>query len=347
LVALFALGVAGIIAAPSASAAAPGITFTAGPTGVVDTQSAAFTFTINRKPNAIRQLSCILDGVPGACGSISPSGGNGSASGVSYSGLAAGAHTLLVRVTLTDGGTASASRSWTVRVTLLNVTDPAGDDNGPGTFAYPTSPDFHPGAFDLTRFGVLADGTSVTLRVQLRDLSPTFGATDGAQLLDIYVRNPAAATTSTAAAFSSRNYTIASSSAWSERIEIQAFAPPVFVDALGNSLGVPGVSADSTAAQITITVPETAFGQPGTGWIFTVVLTGQDGSSPDQARGFAPAPQPFLFGLCSPGGSSPICFIDPATAPKAIDVITPPGVSQSTELDPTRGPVTLNGVAIP
>ncbi len=33
--------------------------------------------------------------------------------------------------------------------------------------------------------------------------------------------------------------------------------------------------------------------------------------------------------------------------PKAIDVITPPDVSQSTELDYTLGPVVLQGVTIP
>jgi glucoamylase len=81
--------------------------------------------------------------------------------------------------------------------------------------------------------------------------------------------------------------------------------------------------------------------------VFTVVLHGQDGFSPDQARGFAPTPQPFLFGVCAPGGTSPICSIDPGTAPKAMDVIPPTGVSQATELDPTAGPVALHGVVVP
>jgi glucoamylase len=121
----------------------------------------------------------------------------------------------------------------------------------------------------------------------------------------------------------------------------------VFVDTQGNSLGVANFSADSTSGQATTTVPKAAFGRPGSGWAFTVVLTGEDGFNPDQARGFAATPQPFLFGVCSPGGTSPICSVDPATVPKAIDLLTPPGVSQASELDPTRGPVTIQGVAIP
>jgi C-terminal binding-module, SLH-like, of glucodextranase len=72
-----------------------------------------------------------------------------------------------------------------------------------------------------------------------------------------------------------------------------------------------------------------------------------DGLSPDQARAFASTPQDFAFGVCQPGGTSPICAVDPGTVPKAIDVITPSGVSQATELDPTLGPVVIDGVPVP
>jgi glucoamylase len=78
-----------------------------------------------------------------------------------------------------------------------------------------------------------------------------------------------------------------------------------------------------------------------------VVLTGQDGFSPDQARGFAPTAQPFLFGVCAPGGTAAICSFDPGSVPKAVDVITPAGVSQATELDPTLGPVVIQPVTVP
>jgi carbohydrate-binding DOMON domain-containing protein len=78
-----------------------------------------------------------------------------------------------------------------------------------------------------------------------------------------------------------------------------------------------------------------------------VVLTGQDGFSPDQARGFAPTPQEFQFGVCATASADPHCTFDPGLVPKAVDVIPAPGVSQSTELDYTLGPVRLTGVGIP
>jgi len=86
-------------------------------------------------------------------------------------------------------------------------------------------------------------------------------------------------------------------------------------------------------------------GTPGTGWGFTVVLAGQDGFSLDQARGFTATPVDYSFGVCAAGGTSPICAVDPATVPKAMDVFTPAGVSQADELDPTRhNPVVITGL---
>ena len=138
-----------------------------------------------------------------------------------------------------------------------------------------------------------------TSRSTLADLTPTFGSPFGAQLLDVFVRNPAAASsTSTAAPFASRNYTIAPGSAWSERIEAQGFAPVSWVDASGSSLGSAQLVADQTSKTATLMLPRSAFGTPGSGWTFTLALTGQDGFSPDQARSFAATPQPFQFGVC-------------------------------------------------
>jgi glucoamylase len=230
---------------------------------------------------------------------------------------------------------------------LLDVTDPTNDDDGPGTYGYPTAADFHAGAYDIQRFQVIDAGDTVYLRTQLRDLTPTFGSALGAQLLDVFVRDPARTSFSTAAPFPSRNYSIAADSAWSSRIEVQGFAGPVFVDPAGAGLGDVAVTANQATRSILLAVPKAALGTPGAGWIFTVVLHGQDGFSGDQARSFAPTPQPYQFGLCRPGTTSPICAIDPGTAPKVIDTVAPANVDQYAELDPTAGPVRLHGVSIP
>jgi glucan 1,4-alpha-glucosidase len=266
-----------------------------------------------------------------------------------------GTTVLSVAATSPSGATAHATRTivWDFApgTKLIDVSDPTGDDNGPGKYAYPTASDFHAGAFDLTDFQVFDDtaGGNIIFRVQTADLSPTFGSPLGAQLVDIYVHDPNAgpADTSTAASFPQRNYVIDPADAWSRLIEAQGFGQR-FIDANGNTLGTIGIRANPVSRYITITVPKSQLGQPGAGWAFTVILTGQDGFSPDQARSFTSTPGSFSFGVCATANNDPHCTVDPNTVPKAIDVITPPGVLQSDELDYTlHSPVVIHGVAIP
>ena len=105
--------------------------------------------------------------------------------------------------------------------------------------------------------------------------------------------------------------------------------------------------ADDTSGTATLIVPESAFGTVGPGWVFTVALTGQDGFSSDQARDFTPTAGAVHVRRLRAGGTGPICSVDPSTVPKVMDTITPAGVDQATELDPTVAPVVLQGVPVP
>ncbi|WP_431927204.1 glucodextranase DOMON-like domain-containing protein [Nonomuraea jabiensis] len=262
---------------------------------------------------------------------------------------------VVLTVTATVTGSGSGGRTAYARrtvvgdivgaTTVLDVADPEGDDNGPGTYAYPTAGDFHAGAFDLRRFQVITDATTVYLRAELRDLSPTFGNQMGAQLLDVYAQDPAVATRSDGAAFPQRNYRLGD--AWSQRVEVQGFAAPVWVTAAGVAQAGAAVRSSGTTRTVTVALPRAAFGTPGPGWRFAVVLAGQDGFSADQARGFAATPQPYQFGVCAEGGTGPLCSVDPGTVPKALDVLVPAGQSQADVLNPLLGPVRVPAVAVP
>jgi glucoamylase len=161
------------------------------------------------------------------------------------------------------------------------------------------------------------------------------------------VHTPGTGQTSTQAAYASRNYTIAPAGAWSERVEAQGFVPPSWVDASGNPVGTAAMLTDDANRTVTIALPEAQFGTPGPGWAFSVVLTGQDGFSSDQARGFTTAPGAYTFGVCAASGTGPICSTAPSAVPKAMDVLTPTGVSQATELNPALGPVVIQPVPVP
>ncbi|MGH6657381.1 MAG: glucodextranase DOMON-like domain-containing protein [Actinocrinis sp.] len=262
-----------------------------------------------------------------------------------------GTNVITVAATTGDGATGYAQTAVVGDVvggtTVLDVTDPSGDDNGPGTYQYPTSSSFTAGSFDLTRFQVITANGTVYLRTTVDKLTPTFGNVMGAQLLDVFVHAPGQTQTSTAAPFASRNYTVAGPDAWNQRLEVQGFAGPVWQNATGGQVGTPAVVASTLSNTITIAVPEAQFGTPASGWTFTLALTGQDGFSPDQARAFNATPQDFAFGVCASGDTAPICAVDPNTVPKVMDTITPPGVPQSTELNPALGPVALQGITVP
>jgi glucoamylase len=239
--------------------------------------------------------------------------------------------------------------------TVLNVSDPKGDDNGPGTYAYPTATNgtalvFPPGAFDLTHFQVNEDGTNVYIQTTIANLVNTFGSDFGAQLLDIYVKDPAGTSTSTTSAWPSvMNYSIAPADAWTERLEAQGFATPLWLSPSGGSLGNAQFVVDDPSGTATLIVPESAFGTVGPGWVFTVALTGQGAGSPP-VRNFAATPQQYSFGVCaSSSNPNPICALDPNTVPNVMDTIPPAGVDQATELNPILNPsgVELQGVTVP
>jgi glucoamylase len=267
---------------------------------------------------------------------------------------AGGTNVLVITSTATGGGTAQTVRtvvSDAVDGTLIySQADPSGDDHGPGHYAYPRAPDFHAGAFDLDQFQVYDTGSTVTFRVRTADLSPTFGSVDGAQLVDLYVHDPAATSTSTASSYPGMNYAIASSAAWSRLIEVQGFGNEKFVDPSGASVGAITGAANSITRYITFSVAKAALGgTPTTGWGFTLALTGQDGThGVDQTRSFSSTPGDYSFGVCATSDGSALCSADPNTVPKVMDTVTPAGTAQSDELDYTvHSPVVLQAVTLP
>jgi glucoamylase len=267
--------------------------------------------------------------------------------------LIGGRSVLNIVATNARGDTAHATRTVVVLAppapVIFEATDPDNDDNGPGNYRYPTAGDFHDGAFDIEQFQVLdTPGDTLTFRLRLRDLTPTFGSPLGAQLVDVYIHDPAATLTSTNPAHPLRNYRISAAGAWNHMLEVEGFGQR-FIDANGNTPAgaTIRIRADDISRYITFRVERRFIGNPGPGWGFTVVLTSQDGFSPDRARGFQRTAQGFQLGQCPAATADPHCTFALDRLPKAMDVLTPAGVSQADELDYTlHDPVTIAPVTI-
>jgi hypothetical protein len=90
------------------------------------TSSATLAFTYNRTPKQTKSLTCVLSGPTSSSGPCdSPvAGGAGSTSGKSYTGLSTGDYTLTVSMTLTDGGTATATTHFAYRTGVFHEDSP-------------------------------------------------------------------------------------------------------------------------------------------------------------------------------------------------------------------------------
>ena len=95
-------------------------------------------------------------------------------------------------------------------------------------------------------------------------------------------------------------------------------------------------------------MPKAALGTPAAGWGFTVVLTGQDGFSPDQARGSSRPRRTSSSASARRASTDPHCGVQPGHGAQGVDVFTPAGTAQSDELDYTlHNPVTIAPVVMP
>jgi glucoamylase len=147
----------------------------------------------------------------------------------------------------------------------------------------------------------------------------------------------------------------------------------------GGGLGTPQVSAAQltpsggfTPGLVTITVPASTLGAPAStaasawaGWTFTLTLAGQNGYGFYDARQFVPVPADdptggYSFAVCSAAETEldpepTICTssfeqlagVYVTNVPYVMDTIPPTSVNVQQELDPTVGPVVLQGVTVP
>lgn len=101
-----------------------------------------------------------------------------------------------------------------------------------GVYAYPTASDFAPDPFRLNGFTVIDSESMVSFQIGIKNLVPTFGSLDGAQLSDLYIHAPSgsvpAGEVQSTAAASPWNYSMAAADAWNQvgiRSRIPSVAP--------------------------------------------------------------------------------------------------------------------------
>jgi carbohydrate-binding DOMON domain-containing protein len=126
---------------------------------------------------------------------------------------------------------------------LFSMSDPVGDDYGPGTYRYPTFEVFTKGAFDITRVEISTDELDLIVKVQIAgELLNPWGAPKGfsIQMIDFYLDTAPGGSTETIFDTSippnldrnpkgTINAVISEDSAWEFTFRIQGWVGDMFV----------------------------------------------------------------------------------------------------------------------
>ena len=185
--------------------------------------------------------------------------------------------------------------------TIFKMTDPAGDDNGPGTYKYPTGPAFEPGKklFDLEEFQVKADRDNYYFFLRFAEIRDPMGSPGGfMELAHIYIADgsPRGLTETERAG---ANVSFDSKNPWHYLIKVMSWEnSAVFYSEKGrNQEGVRGVKAEAVPGDNTIKVTVARKLLPGraAGWKYYVLVGSQDGSGPDNFRRVSKQPGDWVF----------------------------------------------------
>ncbi|MEK7251498.1 MAG: glucodextranase DOMON-like domain-containing protein, partial [Bacteroidota bacterium] len=173
----------------------------------------------------------------------------------------------------------------TTSKTLVDVTDPTGDDNGTGAFEYPANPNFVRGSFDLTNFTVSFDDKNVYFYLKFQALSnPGWHPEYGFQLtyVAIAIDEDGVKDSGKRLVEQNANYMLDEQRAYEKLIlvgggvrledksgNILAAYIPAGAD-ISNPLG------NAESGTISFALPLSYLGKPSSKWTFTILAGAQD-----------------------------------------------------------------------
>lgn len=219
---------------------------------------------------------------------------------------------------------------------LFTLQDPAGDDNGPGDYTYPTNSVFTPGSFDLRTFQLVDAGDDLLFKLTIgADLyDPWNGAPAGydIQIFDVYIDKDGGASGFTEL-LPGRRALMGYGHAWDLAIWATGRTDQAMQNvhdkvspAMQQALYVPMADRQKVDGRmLTLRVPKSFVGQPQQGWSYQVCVLGSEGNMEAdslRAREVKKQQSDWQFG----GGS------DGHEDPNIIDLFTPDGVTQAQAL---------------
>ncbi|MCB1056952.1 MAG: hypothetical protein KDD11_15740 [Acidobacteria bacterium] len=169
----------------------------------------------------------------------------------------------------------------------VTFTDPTGDDNGPGTYIYPTDAVYTRGSFDITEFALKSKGSRATVEVSVNsNLEDPWGMDVGfsVQMVFIFIDTDGKEGSGHTEGLPGLNLTFAPDSAW-EKVIILSPQPSARVrqeveakaGALAADIIIPSrVSGSGRTISGQVKLSEIGEGDPTT-WGYQVVMQSNEG----------------------------------------------------------------------
>lgn len=210
--------------------------------------------------------------------------------------------------------------------------DPAGDDVGPGTYAYPTNEVFRKGDFDLLKVSLSAGTNQHEMRLTLANGDNVWKSASGLSKATLWVffdLNPQEGTVTMPEGL---NAQFDESFRWDRAVQLEGWEPRFFrVDSgeiSAKAAGEAGVQVSATPgspSEVTLKIPADALGSLTRSAAVAVFVTGQDGYGPGRVRQVEAGKAEWRF-----GGASAV------KAPAIIDLLARGGEAQKAMLTANR-----------
>lgn len=173
----------------------------------------------------------------------------------------------------------------------VSLADPAGDDNGPGTYVYPTDQVYKPGSFDLRSFEVIPKGDTVEFRVGVgARIDDPWGSKDwggngfSLQMAFIHIDTDHTPDSGVTTGLPGTNVRFADAEAW-DRVVIISPQGPTRVNSeveakaseVKDRVVVPKVTRASGRTLIAVVDVADLGGPPQPGWGYQVLMQSNEG----------------------------------------------------------------------
>lgn len=221
----------------------------------------------------------------------------------------------------------------------LELADPVGDDNGPGTYVYPTDPIYKKSAFDLVRFQVIPKGDKVELRVTFKGRiedpwdSKTWGGNGfSLQMAFVHIDMDHVAGSGETRGIPGTNVRFKADEAWDKVVVLSPQGPSRLNSEIDQKAAdmkariiVPTITRSSGKTLIAVVTKDQLGAMPAPGWGYQVLIQSNEGypaATDLLTRKINEFEGEHRFG----GGS------DYDNDPHVLDMLAPSGVGAATEV---------------